>query len=78
MAGGGAAARRGGTPEPSATRYLEAHTAYPVAADAAVLPRGSVWAEILEDELGWRPVYLDSVAGVWVGRGEVPGGIEPP
>ncbi len=36
-------------------------------ADAAILPAGSPWAEILETELGWRSVYLDEVAGVWLG-----------
>lgn len=38
-------------------------------ADAAVLPESSPWAEILEDELGWRRVYADGVAAVWVRPG---------
>ncbi len=35
-------------------------------ADVAVLPVGSDWAQILESELGWRRIYVDRIAGVWV------------
>ncbi len=43
-------------------------------ADAALLPRGAGWGEILEADLGWEVVYSDSLAAVW----RPPGSGRPP
>lgn len=41
-------------------------------AEVAVLPRGSTWVEIIEEQMKWCPVYLDHVAGVWVPPDKTP------
>jgi hypothetical protein len=41
-------------------------------ADAAVLRRGSAWADLLAGEPGWRRAYGDSVATVWINQAVLP------
>ncbi len=41
-------------------------------ADAAVLHRGSAWADLLASVPGWHAVYRDSVATVWINEAAPP------
>ncbi|NIN72177.1 MAG: hypothetical protein GTO46_09730 [Gemmatimonadetes bacterium] len=42
------------------------------AADVAVLPHGSAWADLLAVEPGWRRAYGDRVATVWINGATAP------